>query len=43
MNVYKVMIDDEFYEIRAENLEQMLQAWRELQQNIKERKQKNEQ
>ena len=42
MNVYKVMINDEFYEIRAENLEQMLQLWRELQQNIEERKQKNE-
>ena len=37
------MIDGEIYEIRAENTQQMLQAWHELQQNIKERKQKNEQ
>ena len=37
------MIDGEIYEIRAENLQQMLQLWRELQQNIEERKQKNEQ
>ena len=43
MNVYKVIIDGEVYEIRAENLQQMQQAWRELQQNIKKRKQKNEQ
>ena len=37
------MIDGEIYEIRANNTQQMLQLWRELQENIKERNQKNEQ
>ena len=43
MNVYKVMIDGEIYEIRANNTQDMLVAWDELKQNIEERKQKNEQ
>ena len=43
MNVYKVIIDGEVYEIRAENLQQMQYAWRELQKNIEERKQNKEQ
>ena len=37
------MIDGEIYEIRANNTQHMLQLWRELQENIKERNQKNEQ
>ena len=43
MKIYKVLIDGEIYDIRANNTQQMLNAYTELKQNIEDRKQKNQQ